>query len=142
MNMSRRYMPDAWRDALSRAGFASEQVVIPAGEEYKTIDTVTRLWRAALAAGLDRKSTFLALGGGVVSDLTGFAAATFMRGCNWAVLPTTLLSMADASIGGKTGFDLPEGKNPGRCVLPAALRPGRSASAVHAAAARAARRAG
>ena len=64
-----------------------------------------------MAAGLDRKSTFLALGGGVVSDLTGFAAATFMRGCNWAVLPTTLLSMADASIGGKTGFDLPEGKN-------------------------------
>jgi 3-dehydroquinate synthase len=97
--------------ALSRAGFESEQVLIPAGEEHKTVDTVTRLWRAALAAGLDRESTFLALGGGVVSDLTGFAAATFMRGCNWAVLPTTLLSMADASIGGKTGFDLPEGKN-------------------------------
>ena len=99
------------QEALSRAGFENEFLIIPAGEEHKTIETVTRLWRAALAAGLDRKSTMLALGGGVVSDLTGFAAATFMRGCNWAVLPTTLLSMADASIGGKTGFDLPEGKN-------------------------------
>jgi len=97
--------------ALREAGFETETVIIPAGEEHKTIETVTRLWRAALAAGLDRKSTMLALGGGVVSDLTGFAAATFMRGCNWAVLPTTLLAMADASIGGKTGFDLPEGKN-------------------------------
>jgi 3-dehydroquinate synthase len=97
--------------ALGQLGFESELVVIPAGEEHKTVETVTRLWRAALEAGLDRKSTFLALGGGVVSDLTGFAAATFMRGCNWAVLPTTLLAMADASIGGKTGFDLPEGKN-------------------------------
>jgi len=97
--------------SLQKAGFSVELTVIPSGEDHKTVDTVTALWRAALAAGLDRKSTMLALGGGVVSDLTGFAAATFMRGCNWAVLPTTLLSMADASIGGKTGFDLPEGKN-------------------------------
>ena len=97
--------------ALQDAGFETEMAILPSGEEHKTIETVARLWRAALAAGLDRSSTFLALGGGVVSDLTGFAAATFMRGCNWAVLPTTLLAMADASIGGKTGFDLPEGKN-------------------------------
>jgi 3-dehydroquinate synthase len=64
-----------------------------------------------LAAGLDRKSTVVALGGGAIGDLAGFAASTFMRGVNWVVVPTTLLAMVDASLGGKTGFDLPEGKN-------------------------------
>ena len=86
-------------------------VILPAGEEHKNLETVSRLWQACLANGLDRKSTVIALGGGVISDLTGFAAATYMRGINWICLPTTLLSMVDASIGGKTGFDLPEGKN-------------------------------
>jgi 3-dehydroquinate synthase len=72
---------------------------------------VASLWRGCTQAGLDRKSTIIALGGGVVGDLAGFAAATFMRGCNWVAVPTTLLAMVDASLGGKTGFDLPEGKN-------------------------------
>lgn len=98
-------------DSLREAGFAAAQVVIPAGETYKTVETVMLLWRGALEAGLDRKSTIVALGGGVVGDLAGFAAATFMRGCNWVAAPTTLLAMVDASLGGKTGFDLPEGKN-------------------------------
>jgi 3-dehydroquinate synthase len=86
-------------------------VIIPAGEEYKNLDTISHLWKSFLANGLDRKSTVIALGGGVIGDMTGFAAATYMRGIHWIGVPTTLLSMVDASIGGKTGFDLPEGKN-------------------------------
>jgi shikimate kinase/3-dehydroquinate synthase len=86
-------------------------VIIPAGEEYKNLETISRLWKAFLENGLDRKSTVIALGGGVLSDMAGFASSTYMRGINWVGLPTTLLSMVDASLGGKTGFDLPEGKN-------------------------------
>ncbi len=86
-------------------------IVIPAGEEHKNLETVSRLWKAFLENGLDRKSTVIALGGGVVGDLAGFAASTYMRGIDWIAIPTTLLAMVDASIGGKTGFDLPEGKN-------------------------------
>jgi 3-dehydroquinate synthase len=86
-------------------------VLIPAGEQHKTIHTVAKLWEAFLANGMERGSTVIALGGGVVSDLAGFAAATFLRGVPWVVLPTTLLAMADASLGGKTGADLPQGKN-------------------------------
>ena len=97
--------------SLRAAGLAAQTLVIQPGEDYKTLETVAGLWRGMLEAGLDRKSTLVALGGGVVSDLAGFAASTFMRGCPWVVAPTTLLSMVDASLGGKTGFDLPEGKN-------------------------------
>lgn len=93
------------------AGYEAYLVVIPAGEDHKTLEIVSHLWKAFLDHGLDRKSTVVALGGGVVSDLTGFAASTFMRGVDWVSVPTTLLSMIDASLGGKTGFDLPEGKN-------------------------------
>ena len=98
-------------ETLRGAGYLAQALVIPAGEAYKTLETVASLWRGLLEAGLDRKSTVVALGGGVVGDLAGFAAATFMRGCQWVAVPTTLLSMVDASLGGKTGFDLPEGKN-------------------------------
>ena len=98
-------------DSLRTSGYKASQLVIPAGESHKNLETVASLWRAALEADLDRKSTIVALGGGVVGDLAGFAAATFMRGCNWVAVPTTLLAMVDASVGGKTGFDLPEGKN-------------------------------
>jgi 3-dehydroquinate synthase len=97
--------------SLQSAGYLTSQLVIPAGEAHKNLETVASLWRACLEAGLDRKSTVVALGGGVVGDLAGFAASTFMRGCNWVAVPTTLLAMVDASMGGKTGFDLPEGKN-------------------------------
>ena len=92
-------------------GQDSKTVIVPAGEEHKNLETISFLWRSFLENGLDRKCTVIALGGGVISDLTGFAAATYMRGINWLCIPTTLLSMVDASIGGKTGFDLPEGKN-------------------------------
>ena len=86
-------------------------MIIPAGEEHKTLETISLLWKSFLENGLDRKSTVIALGGGVIGDMAGFAASTYMRGINWIAVPTTLLSMVDASLGGKTGFDLPEGKN-------------------------------
>ena len=85
--------------------------VVPSGEEHKTIGTVCGLWKAFAAKGLGRRDVVCALGGGVTGDLTGFAAATWMRGIDWVNVPTTLLAMVDASTGGKTGCDLPEGKN-------------------------------
>ncbi len=97
--------------SLSHAGFTPEIIIVPAGESYKNLETVQRLWHEFLEAGLDRRSTVIALGGGVIGDVTGFAASTYMRGINWVCVPTTLLSMVDASLGGKTGFDLPQGKN-------------------------------
>ncbi len=92
-------------------GSDTKSVIVSAGEEHKNLETISRLWKAFLENGLDRKSTVIALGGGVIGDMTGFAASTYMRGINWVGVPTTLLSMVDASLGGKTGFDLPEGKN-------------------------------
>ena len=97
--------------SLAAQNYQVSKFVIKAGEEYKNLETVASLWRGFLNAGMDRKSLVIALGGGVVSDLAGFAASTYMRGCPWVVIPTSLLSMVDASLGGKTGFDLPEGKN-------------------------------
>jgi 3-dehydroquinate synthase len=97
--------------SLKNAGFDSKTITIPAGEAYKNLDTISKLWKSFLENGLDRKSTVIALGGGVIGDMAGFAASTYMRGIQWVCVPTTLLSMVDASLGGKTGFDLPEGKN-------------------------------
>lgn len=88
-----------------------KSIIIPAGEEHKNLETVSNLWKSFLENGLDRQSTVIALGGGVICDLAGFAASTFMRGIDWVAVPTTLLAMVDASLGGKTGFDLPQGKN-------------------------------
>lgn len=85
--------------------------VIPSGEENKTIDTVGAIWNAFAKAGLGRKDTVTAVGGGVTGDLVGFAAATWMRGIQWVNVPTTLLAMVDASYGGKTACDLACGKN-------------------------------
>ena len=97
--------------SLKKAGFDSRVISIPAGESHKNLETISELWSSFLRQGLDRKSTVIALGGGVIGDLAGFAASTYMRGIHWVGVPTTLLSMVDASLGGKTGFDLPEGKN-------------------------------
>jgi shikimate kinase / 3-dehydroquinate synthase len=99
------------KSVLASAGHEPKSIVIPAGEDHKNLQTISYLWNAFLENGLDRKSTVIALGGGVVGDMAGFAAATYMRGVPWICIPTTLLSMVDASIGGKTGFDLPQGKN-------------------------------
>jgi 3-dehydroquinate synthase len=98
-------------NSLHTAGFSARSIVIPAGEANKTINTVMGLWSGFLDCGLERGSTVLALGGGVVGDLAGFAAATYLRGVRWAAVPTSLLAMVDASLGGKTGADLPQGKN-------------------------------
>jgi len=84
---------------------------IPSGETHKTPATVMALWHALGEGGLGRRDVVAALGGGVTGDLVGFAAATWMRGIDWINMPTTLLAMVDASTGGKTGCDLPEGKN-------------------------------
>ena len=88
-----------------------ERIVFPAGEKSKTLETYTELVRGFAALGLMRSDVAYALGGGVVGDLTGFAAATYMRGIDFIQVPTTLLAMVDSSIGGKTGVDIPEGKN-------------------------------
>ena len=85
--------------------------VFPAGEASKNLSTVEKICRDAVNAGLDRSSVFAALGGGVCGDMTGLAAALFMRGTRFVQIPTTLLAMVDSSVGGKTGVDLPEGKN-------------------------------
>lgn len=102
---------DAAENAMEQAGVRTATVVLDPGEEYKNVGSLERIWSAALAAGVDRKSRFVALGGGVVSDVAGFAAATWMRGVPWLCVPTTLLSMVDASVGGKTAIDLKTAKN-------------------------------
>lgn len=94
-----------------RCGPALHVLTIPAGEQHKTLSSVRQLYDGLLACGLDRGGTIVALGGGVVGDMAGFTAATYLRGINFVQCPTTLLAMVDASIGGKTGVDLPQGKN-------------------------------
>jgi 3-dehydroquinate synthase len=96
---------------LNAAGYAASPVVIPSGEAFKTLETVAGLWEAFLKAGVERGSTIVALGGGVTGDLTGFAASVYLRGVRWVGIPTTLLAMVDSALGGKTGADLPQGKN-------------------------------
>ncbi len=102
---------DAAENAMEQAGVRTATVVLEPGEEHKDVGSLERIWGAALAAGADRKSRVVALGGGVVSDVAGFAAATWMRGVPWLCVPTTLLSMVDASVGGKTAIDLKTAKN-------------------------------
>jgi 3-dehydroquinate synthase len=101
----------ALADALRRAGFAPVLCTVPEGEQHKTLATVATLYEQFLAAGLDRKSVVIALGGGVIGDMAGFAAATYLRGVPFVQMPTSLLAMVDASVGGKTGVDMPAGKN-------------------------------
>ncbi len=97
--------------SLEEAGFDVSHCILPAGEEYKTPETLHNIYDAALAHRLERSSTMVALGGGVVGDMTGFAAATWLRGLNVVQVPTSLLAMVDAAIGGKTGVNHPQGKN-------------------------------
>ncbi len=97
--------------ALREAGYAVARVSIPTGEQAKRPATLERIWRSLLAGDLERGSTVVALGGGVVGDAAGLAAATLLRGVAWVNLPTSLLAMVDSGLGGKTAIDLPEGKN-------------------------------
>ena len=85
--------------------------VFPQGEEHKNLDTVKEIYRFLVEEGFDRRDMLLALGGGVTGDMTGYAAATYMRGIDYVQIPTTLLAQADSSIGGKTGVDFDGYKN-------------------------------
>ena len=97
--------------SLQETGFDVSHCILPPGEEYKTPQTLHNIYDAALANRFERSSTMVALGGGVVGDMTGFAAATWLRGLNVVQVPTSLLAMVDAAIGGKTGVNHPQGKN-------------------------------
>lgn len=97
--------------SLEAAGFAVSLVSVPTGEGAKSLAVYARVLEAAAQAHLSRSDLFLALGGGVTGDLTGFAAATWQRGADFAQIPTTLLAMVDSSVGGKTALNLPSGKN-------------------------------
>ena len=97
------------KDALS--DFNVESVVLPDGENFKTLETLNKVFDALLKAKFDRSSTLVALGGGVVGDITGYAAASYQRGVNFIQVPTSLLSQVDSSVGGKTGVNHELGKN-------------------------------
>ncbi|MHB1357403.1 MAG: 3-dehydroquinate synthase [Anaerolineae bacterium] len=96
---------------VSKKGFVPTTAIVPAGERFKTLDTVRFLYDRCVDAGLDRHSVILALGGGVVTDMAGFVAATFLRGIPYIPIPSSLLGMVDASVGGKVAIDHPRGKN-------------------------------
>jgi 3-dehydroquinate synthase len=102
---------DALRAALAPLGKQVSTVVLPDGEAFKQWETLNLIFDALLSAKADRKTTLIALGGGVIGDMTGFAAACYMRGVPFVQVPTTLLSQVDSSVGGKTGINHPLGKN-------------------------------
>ncbi len=99
------------QQALAQAGFETQTLKIPAGEGSKSLRQATRLLEKMPALGLDRQSFVIALGGGVVGDLAGFVAATYLRGLAFVQMPTSLLAQVDSSVGGKVGVNLPQGKN-------------------------------
>jgi 3-dehydroquinate synthase len=109
-NVAAHYLAEL-RDSLSTAGIAHHAVVLPPGEETKGLDHFGRLAEDILAIGIERGTMLVALGGGVVGDLTGFAAATLLRGIDFIQIPTTLLAQVDSSVGGKTGINMRSGKN-------------------------------
>ncbi len=102
---------DPLLEGLNKEGFRTEVFLIPDGESYKTLETIKDIYQRMLSAHFDRSSTLIALGGGVIGDMTGFAAATYMRGIPFLQVPTSLEAQVDASVGGKVAVDLPEGKN-------------------------------
>jgi 3-dehydroquinate synthase len=102
---------DRLREGLTSAGVRTLEIVLPDGESYKNSETLGTIYDALLSAKCERGTTLLALGGGVIGDITGFAAATYLRGVPFIQIPTTLLSQVDSSIGGKTAINHPLGKN-------------------------------
>lgn len=102
---------DTARQSLMASGYSVTVIEISDGEEYKNASTLELIYDRLLAAGLDRGAFIVALGGGVVGDIAGYAAATFLRGIPFVQVPTTLLSQVDSSVGGKTGINHPRGKN-------------------------------
>ena len=97
--------------SLEEAGYAASVFSFPAGEEHKRLEVIAAIYGKLAEGGFTRSDLLVAVGGGVVGDMTGFAAATWLRGMDFIQIPTTLLSQVDASVGGKTGVDIPEGKN-------------------------------
>lgn len=98
-------------NSVKNSGIEVFHTILPNGEEHKNMDSILKIFEAAAKNNLNRKDMLVALGGGVIGDMTGFAAATFLRGVKYVQIPTTLLAQVDSSIGGKTGIDLPFGKN-------------------------------
>ena len=101
----------SWEAKLDALGLEVRKETVPAGESSKSVDMAAKLYDAAAAAGLDRNAIVVALGGGVVGDLAGFVAATYLRGVRLLQVPTSLLAMVDSSVGGKTGVNIGAGKN-------------------------------
>jgi len=110
-NVRRAVWPLVAAALAERGGHVPEPIVIPAGERSKSLHTLGRVQAAMLRRGIDRSGCVLALGGGVVLDVAGFAAATYMRGIDWLAVPTSLLGMVDAALGGKVAVDLDSTKN-------------------------------
>jgi 3-dehydroquinate synthase len=109
-NVAGHYLT-ALQDSLSAAAISHHAVVLPSGEQTKDLEHFGRLAQEILGFGIDRGTMLVALGGGVVGDVTGFAAATLLRGIDFVQIPTTLLAQVDSSVGGKTGINTPHGKN-------------------------------
>lgn len=106
-----RHYGDRVVQSLESVGYQVSTCILPAGERYKTLRSIQKIHDAAYSAKLERKSAMVALGGGVIGDMAGFAASTWLRGIGVIQVPTSLLAMVDASIGGKTGVNHPQGKN-------------------------------
>lgn len=108
--VSRRYGATVTR-SLREAGLRTHRFIVPSGDRTKNLRQAGKLYEALLDAGADRSSVVVALGGGMVGDLAGFVAATLLRGVSFVQVPTTILAMIDSAVGGKTGVNLPQGKN-------------------------------
>jgi 3-dehydroquinate synthase len=109
-NVARLHLP-ALRDSLAAAGLRMAEIVVPAGERSKGFATFETVVNGIIAARMERRDLVVALGGGVVGDLAGFAASVVRRGMDFVQVPTTLLAQVDSSVGGKTGINVPHGKN-------------------------------
>jgi 3-dehydroquinate synthase len=109
-NVDRLYSQECY-DLIGEAGLEVSKFVFPAGETGKNLDTVKDIYQACMENKFERQDTIIALGGGVVGDIAGFAAATYLRGINFIQLPTSLIAQCDSSVGGKTGVDFQGGKN-------------------------------
>lgn len=99
------------KKSLKESSFLVNDIIIPDGEKYKNLSTADKIYKKLLCLSLDRNSPLIALGGGVVGDITGFISSTFLRGIPFIQIPTTILAQVDSSVGGKTGVNLPGGKN-------------------------------
>lgn len=106
-----RHYGDALRDSLDQAGIPHHTLLVPAGERYKSLETASRLYGDLIQRKIDRRALIVALGGGVIGDLSGFVAATYERGVRFVQVPTTLLAQVDSSVGGKVGVNHSLGKN-------------------------------